>query len=308
VNASYVLHGLNITSDVPLPEPETSFAGPADLVIRRGEPRPVARVPDDVVELRFGPDDDVWYEGSRDGDGWCIRAPGVFTFTTTEAYAIAQPSPDAEEGLLPMLTAGIGISFFLALRGNLCLHASAVEADGRAVALCAPSGFGKSTLAALAAAGACPLIADDVLRIELERSSPPAVYRGASQIRLREGAEALAEHWPGHSHVTTDGRTSVAPPRTKHEMLPLGTVVFPLLDPERDEVAVEKLQSSEAFATLLDCPRLLGWRYPPVILREFDQLTMLAASVPVVVARVPWRMPADPAIGAALIERVLNTI
>ena len=206
-----------------------------------------------------------------------------------------------------MLVAGMGLSFFLALQGHLCLHASAVEADGRAVALCAPSGCGKSTLAALAAAVGYPLVGDDVLRIDVDAATPVA-YRGASEIRLREGVQALAKYWPGRSRVTLDGRTSVAPPRAAREVLPLGVLVFPLLERERDEIEVERLRSSDALVPLLGCPRLVGWRYPPVIVREFDQLTTLAASVPVVLARVPWRTPAEPGIGAALIDRVLNAI
>lgn len=307
MTAQYVLHGLNITSDVPLPEPTSSFVGPADLVIRQGERGRVARVADDVVDLRFSSHDRVWYEGFRDVDGWCIRAPDLFAFTITGLSAIAQMSPDAENGLLPTLVAGMGISFFLTLHGHLCLHASAVEADGSALALCAPGGYGKSTLAALAAAGGCPLVADDVLRVDVD-SSPLAVHRGSSEIRLREGADALSEYWPERRRVTSDGRTSVAPPRTNREMLPLSALVFPLLERERDEIEVERLQPSEAFGLVLGCPRLLGWRYPPVTIREFDQVTTLAADVPVVIARVPWRTPAEPAIGAALIERVLDAI
>jgi hypothetical protein len=58
----------------------------------------------------------------------------------------------------------------------------------------------------------------------------------------------------------------------------------------------------------LGCPRLLGWREPSVVQRQFEQLTALAASVPVVIARVPWRTPAEPAIGAHVIERILDAL
>jgi hypothetical protein len=159
----------------------------------------------------------------------------------------------------------------------------------------------------LAAAAGYPLVGDDVLRVDIDAATPVA-FRGASEIRLREGAEALAKLWPGRSRVTADGRTSVGPPRAVREALPLGVLVFPLLERERDEVEVERLRSSDAFVPLLGCPRLLGWRYPPVIIREFDQLTVLAATVACVIARVPWRTPVEPTIGAALIDRVLNAL
>jgi hypothetical protein len=307
VTIRYALHGLRIASQVPLPEPEAAFAGPADLVIRRAEPRSADRVPDDVVELRCSFDDEhVYYEGFRDGEErWCIRAPGAFTFSVEGTCATTQPSPDLDEALLPLLAAGMGLAFVLALRGSLCLHASAVERGGRAVALTAPSGGGKSTLAALAAVAGYPLVTDDLLRVDLD-SGMPGVFRGASEIRLRSGAARLREHWPGRSRIAADGRTAVAPPRTVADRLPLAAIVWPLLDRELSEVAIERLRPSEAFSSLFFCPRLLGWRYPPVVARQFEQLTALAAEVPVLVARVPWGAPAAPEIGAAVIERVLD--
>jgi hypothetical protein len=81
-----------------------------------------------------------------------------------------------------------------------------------------------------------------------------------------------------------------------------------VLDRDRDDIAVEQLRPSEAFAPLLGCPRLLGWRDRSVVARQFEQIALLAAAVPVMIARVPWRTPAEPALGAALIERVLDAV
>ena len=68
---------------------------------------------------------------------------------------------DAEQALVGPVLANA-----LRLQGVAMLHASAVVVGGRAVAISAPSGFGKSTLAtALTRAGAT-LLGDDVLPLE----------------------------------------------------------------------------------------------------------------------------------------------
>ncbi|HEU5209590.1 MAG TPA: hypothetical protein VFU06_09275, partial [Longimicrobiales bacterium] len=76
------------------------------------------------------------------------------------------------------------------LRGDLCLHASAVEVNGTALALVAPKGTGKSTLAlALVAAGAT-LLTDDMLRIDLRAGA--RVSPGVQRLRLHPDSAAAA--------------------------------------------------------------------------------------------------------------------
>ena len=306
MTAQYLLHGLHILSEIALPEPEAPFPEPADLVIVRGDDAPVEPLPDARAKLRFRYDADrIWYEASHDDDRWCLRVPDLFAFTTDGTRAVVQRAPGSVAEYVPMLTAGVGLAFSIVLRGHLCVHASAVEAGGAAVALCAPSGCGKSTLAALAAAAGHPLVADDLLRVDVDGPAV-TVTRGASEIRLREGAAALREVWPGRARATIDGRTAVAPPRTRAERLPLATVVMPVLERDRSDVAVERLRPADAFRPLLACQRLLGWRAAAVVTREFEQVAALADRVPVVVARVPWHTPADPDLGALVVARALD--
>lgn len=302
----FLLHGLHIATDIRLPEPPAELDGAIDLTIDTADTAVVERVVEDPVGMRYGFDaETVYYEGFRDPTGtWAMRAPGFASITVREKRATVQLDPATDPGLLPMIASGLGIAFFLALSGHLCLHASAVEVDGRAIALSAPSGWGKSTLAALAVAAGHPLVGDDLLRIGFD-AGPPDVYRGAAEIRLRPGAAALVEHWPDHSRITADGRTAVAPPRTRAARLPLEALVFPVLDRERSDLVIERMRPADAFATLLTAPRILGWLDAGVVATQFDQLTALAAEVPMLVARVPWRTPTPPEMGAELVERVL---
>ena len=84
----------------------------------------------------------------RDGD----RSPG--------------PCTDELDELLMETVLGPGLILALALGGTWCLHASAVEIDGRVFAFAGESGVGKSTLARRLEEAGCHRIADDVLPLE----------------------------------------------------------------------------------------------------------------------------------------------
>jgi len=97
------------------------------------------------------------------------------------------PAPDEAA----MRTDVLGRCLALAMhqRGMLALHAAGLAFPGGAIALVAPSGTGKSTLAfALVRAGG-RLLSDDTLPIEL---GPPVLARpGVQSIRLNEDSAAL---------------------------------------------------------------------------------------------------------------------
>jgi len=79
----------------------------------------------------------------------------------------------------------------LRLHGFVCLHGSAVVIDGRAIALMAPPGHGKSTLAATFAQMGHPVLTDDILVIVKEENQVK-VKPSYPQIRLRpEAVESL---------------------------------------------------------------------------------------------------------------------
>ena len=78
------------------------------------------------------------------------------------------------------------IGWVLRLRGDVCLHASAVAIDGAAAAFVGTSGSGKSTTAAALSEREFPLVADDVV----------AVFGLTDRLLVRPGYPEL-RLWPG---------------------------------------------------------------------------------------------------------------
>jgi hypothetical protein len=191
------------------------------------------------------------------------------------------------------------------IRGELCLHASAVEVDGRCVAFAGSSGRGKTTLAALACAAGYPLFGDDLLRVRLDDTTAHA-YRGSSEIRLRSSAAELADKIRGDRRVTIDARTSVRPERSSKQLLTLAAIVLPRPDRGSADVHARRLRGAEAFTGLAECPRLIGWKHAGTLNTELDHLVRLSSTVPIIETTVPWRAKLEPEVADLAIRESLN--
>ena len=108
--------------------------------------------------------------------------------------ATVHPMPGADPDLLSVLVSGTLLAFVLTMRGETVLHASAVQVGDAAVAFVGASGMGKSTMATLLCADGARLVTDDVLRLDTT-SSPPTCALGATELRLRKGADHLSERF-----------------------------------------------------------------------------------------------------------------
>jgi hypothetical protein len=76
--------------------------------------------------------------------------------------------------------------------GSLCLHGSAVEVDGAAVAFLAPKHYGKSTLAQAMANAGRRVLSDDVVAVDV--APAPVVRPGVASVRLwRDAAARLGD-------------------------------------------------------------------------------------------------------------------
>jgi hypothetical protein len=99
---------------------------------------------------------------------WLDRAGG-------QVWGVWPEGSSLEEATSYLLGPVMGV--LLRHRGIICLHASAVAINDRAVAFVGPPGAGKSTMAAALAQGGCRVLADDIATIE-ERDGVFYVHPG----------------------------------------------------------------------------------------------------------------------------------
>lgn len=289
-------YGLTVCSSPELPGLEQVASRlPIDVDLRWDGPHRVSTsLPKGQVLLQCETAERLWYVGTVNHGRRVLRFPGCCEFIlddgSIEVRAHSDPSVALE--LAQILASGALLAFVLALRGATVLHASAVEVDGRAIAVVGGSGRGKSTVAALACAGGLPLLTDDLLRIDLRSSGRPWAYAGARELRLRPGAVNLIDRMaPASVRRTIDGRFAVRPPASQQPGLPLVSIALPR--PRRDltRIAARRLPGIDAMTELLAAPRLLGWRWPTALRAQLTALGALVECVSVWEVAVPWGPP-----------------
>ena len=147
-------------------------------------------------------------------------------------------------------------AFALRLRGATCLHASAIEVDGRAIALVGAPGAGKSTTAAAFAIAGFPVLSDDIVVLS-ESEGRLMVLPGYPRVNVwPDSARALMGSEDALPHITpTWGKKFLALGqnglRFASRALPLGAVY--LLAERQGQLAaptVEAISGSEAMVTL----------------------------------------------------------
>ncbi|RST31208.1 hypothetical protein HMF7854_10440 [Sphingomonas ginkgonis] len=179
----YSLFGLQIASDLPLPELPAGSGAPTDVEIRL-EP-PVA----EVTEVGFSKTP----TGARLG----IGDAAAFTIDHGRTIGVA-PLSGAPAGNVRLFLLGSAFGVLLHQRGIFPLHANAVELDGQAVAFFGESGAGKSTLAGWFYDQGYRVLADDVCAIRFADDGTPIAYPGIPRLRLwREAVEASGRSLEG---------------------------------------------------------------------------------------------------------------
>ena len=189
------------------PPPEPAAAG--ELLVR-WRPRPdrpfhgaVHRVPDGrlVVETSDA--------------GWFRLDPGAGVIEVD-----ASVEPIAREVRLwttPML-------LLATISGATPLHAACVEIDGKAVAICAPGGHGKTTLAAALVGRGHRLLAED---ITISDGTPPVTRAGPDLLRLRRPSLGNVDLGSATEIVAeTADRLFISTGSPDSSPAPLGAVIF----------------------------------------------------------------------------------
>ena len=288
----YVQCGLRMRSEVEVDLP-TATGDDCDVDIRWGPDihNSAERVPGEVI-ASYGTGDTTWYTATSTGSGYVVRFANVgeFIISADLSEVVVRGDPAGRVELLPILLAGTVSSFLLALRGATVLHASAVAIDGSALAFVGQSGRGKSTLAALLCVDGAQLVTDDVL--VADPGPPVTCVGGASGLRLRAAAAAIAAERPEHStRLTADDRHSFSPTPAPLRPLPLSAIVIPSPSRTVTEVEIRPIPPTDALFALLSFPRVHGWRQSDVLSRDFTRLGEIVNRIPVLHAIIPWGPP-----------------
>jgi hypothetical protein len=195
----YRVFGLGLHSDRPiagLVATAESAAGLVDVSIRFGEWPDKHRVSADLSAAPF------YRSPFRDESGrpvvsaWqvlggvylrLLMSDGLECVIDGGGTEIWVDAPGVSDADVAECLLGPILGIALRRHGIVCLHASAVEIDGRAVAFAGRQGAGKSTLAALFAMRGCPVIADDLSAL-IDGGDTMVVQPGAPYLRMRPGA------------------------------------------------------------------------------------------------------------------------
>jgi len=213
----YRVCGLSVASDIALPGliEGRSKAAP-DVTIRRGP------VPEQLSDAQAaGP---TWQAGTRQ---FLLHVRGVARFLLSDGHEIVF-APASEESMadIPIFLIGTVFGILLHQRGQIVLHASAVEVDGRAVLFCGPSGAGKSTLAAAFAQRGYAVVTDDLCSVSLDAHGGVTVHPDGRQLKLWAHAIERLDlaQTRGEPVRPKLQKYYVEPQRVLTEPLPLGAI------------------------------------------------------------------------------------
>jgi hypothetical protein len=277
------LYGFEVNSELPLARLNATAGTRGELRIEAATAPLVAPAQEPASAL-IDEEGRCWYASYElDGGGCLVELPPTMTFLLEpEEGRIVVDSRGDDAELLEHRIASSALCTLLAMRGDLVLHASAVEVDGRAVVFCGPTLRGKSTLARALGEFGCRVLGEDGIAIALDEDGATA-FPGARGVRVRnrngDGDRG------NRTDLVGDPGGGEPPPCT------VGAVV--LLGPRGSALAVEPLEPAQALALLT--PNLIHSGGRAAIGEAFAHLATLLCSVPVFSVSLPDDLQALPA-------------
>lgn len=265
-------YGYEVRSELPLAYLRAGTGDPLDVRAPAAE----GETPGDVLLIEWRPSPGRPLEARLWSDGRRFRlwiGDGGWFSVDPEALLIEVPADGGvrrEERLwgIPALLCFLG-------RGDLPLHAAAVEVDGAAVVLAAPRTYGKTTMAAAFHRAGHRVLSEDTACMRL--GPEPAVVPGPAMLRVRHDVRAALDvprasvvgEDDDRVHFALDDRGDCVP-------VPLRALVF--LDEADGPPALERVELPEAIRDLW----ALSFRLPleDDVSRSFGAVADLAAAVP----------------------------
>ncbi|WP_137680713.1 hypothetical protein [Aurantiacibacter suaedae] len=195
----YDAFGLTIESDIPLKE--LRHASPGAVPDIRFINHPIGR---DLP----GREDGIVMDYA-DPAGTVMAWPDVAAFRLVDKSTVwVEKYPEVPESYVAFPILGPIMAWMLNWREFFVIHASAIDINGKTIALMGDKMAGKSTTAAAFVRAGYPLITDDLLAITFDESGKPVCHPAFPQLKLAddaaasiqvEGAEALPLVYEGFS-------------------------------------------------------------------------------------------------------------
>jgi hypothetical protein len=274
------LYGFEVKSELPLRR-LNSAAGTRGKLVVEAAVEPLLAPSQEPTGSQVTDDGYCWFSSYElDGDECLLQMPPTGSFLLQPADSrVVVDSTDEDTELREHRIASSAICTLLSQRGDLVLHAAAVEAEGRAIVFCGPTLRGKSTLAKALGEDGCRLLAEDGVAIELGKQGPVA-HPGARGVRMRSRdgngrQRSVLREDPGAGEP---GPSAVA------------TVV--LLGERGAEFEVEPLEPARALVLLT--PNLIHSGGRASIAAAFQRLASLLGTVPVLEVSLPDNLDALP--------------
>ncbi|MDB5694920.1 MAG: hypothetical protein JWN21_463 [Sphingomonas bacterium] len=227
----YAVFGLDIASQIELPDLAPGTDAPADVTIRLGTVDSDAR----------GPGLDV------QGDMAVLVVPDVARFCIAAGRDMTvEPAPGAAMRDVRLYVLGSAMGAVLHQRGLLPLHANAVGIGNGTVALLGHSGAGKSTLAGWFHDRGHRVLSDDVCVVDPDGRVAPGIPR----LRLWRDALEASGRDPGDHAVSYAGADKFDVPIAATEDQPLPLRAIYLLG-RAEPTTITPLTGAHAVAALV---------------------------------------------------------
>lgn len=229
--------------------------------------------------------DTVMSSFHRTDAGYLVRFPDLADFEiSADAEAVAcRPAPRVDDATCAHLFLNQVLPLVLSKRGKLVFHGSVVEIGGGAASFLAPSGMGKSTLAAGFAVAGHRFLGDDGFVVERRRGGFAALPSHPS-IRLWSDSEAavLGGEWARAPAVPcTDKNRLLEGGGGRFCPLPLPMrVAYFLGKPTRTAIRFKRLEAREALLQWVRNSFLLDPQERPALATHFERLAELSNRLP----------------------------
>ena len=224
-------------------------------------------------------------------DGCLLSFPASGVFHVRPATRRISVAPRGPLDEVEHRLACSALCTLLAMRGDLVLHASAVETPNGAVLFCGPSGRGKSTLAHACCQLGAPVLCEDGTVLELSEAGPIA-HPGPRGVRLRQLVDGAM-------------RVSLVADPMSVEPGPCPVHAVAVLDERGAELTVDPLQAVEALVLLTPSLAHTGGRAS--LGQAFGLLGSLLQRVPAFRISLPDSLDALPEAALHLLDRPLGS-